>query len=219
MQVFNGTPTSGVRLKIRSSGDVLERQGDESADRLVLEGDALDQRDLGVGLDPVGAEFSHDGLSIERAALAQTQIHEAGLAFDLLLAEGLDFVLEELEGGAVLLAISLRDILQHEKARKLSSETMGAVPIGTPLVVGPAVLTTIIILLDSYGPYITVLSFIINLMITWITFHYATDISNFLGKAGSKAFSKIASLLLAAIAVMMMRKGIIDTIALFCVKS
>ncbi len=125
----------------------------------------------------------------------------------------------KIAGGAVLLAISLRDILQHEKARKLSSETMGAVPIGTPLVVGPAVLTTIIILIDSYGPYMTVLSFVINLMFTWVTFHYATDISNFLGKAGSKAFSKIASLLLAAIAVMMMRKGIIDTITLFCVKA
>ena len=124
----------------------------------------------------------------------------------------------KIAGGAVLLAISLRDILQHEKARRLSSETMGAVPIGTPLVVGPAVLTTIIILLDSYGPYMTVLSFVINLMITWVTFHYATNISSFLGKAGSKAFSKIASLLLAAIAVMMMRKGIIDTIALFCAK-
>ena len=125
----------------------------------------------------------------------------------------------KIAGGAVLLAISLRDILQHEKARRLPSETMGAVPIGTPLVVGPAVLTTIIILLDSYGPYMTVLSFVINLMITWVTFHYATNISSFLGKAGSKAFSKIASLLLAAIAVMMMRKGIIDTIALFCVKA
>ena len=125
----------------------------------------------------------------------------------------------KIAGGAVLLAISLRDILQNEKARRLPSETMGAVPIGTPLVVGPAVLTTIIILLDSYGPYMTVLSFVINLMITWIIFHYAADISNFLGKAGSKAFSKIASLLLAAIAVMMMRKGIIDTIVFFYGKS
>lgn len=125
----------------------------------------------------------------------------------------------KIAGGAVLLAISLRDLLQHEKSRKLPAETMGAVPIGTPLVVGPAVLTTIIILLDSYGLYITVFSFVINLMITWIFFYYATAISNFLGKAGSKAFSKIASLLLAAIAVMMMRKGIIDTIALFCGKS
>lgn len=121
----------------------------------------------------------------------------------------------KIAGGVVLLAISLRDILRYEKSIKLPSETMGAVPIGTPLVVGPAVLTTIIILLDSYGPVITVLSFVINLLITWITFYYATAISNFLGKAGSKAFSKIASLLLAAIAVMMIRKGLVDSISSF----
>lgn len=119
----------------------------------------------------------------------------------------------KIAGGAVLLAISLRDILQYEKNRKLPSETMGAMPIGTPLVVGPAVLTTIIILLDTYGPFMTVLSLIINLFITWVTFYYATAISNFLGKAGSKAVSKIAALLLAAIAVMMIRKGLVDTVA------
>lgn len=120
----------------------------------------------------------------------------------------------KIAGGAVLLAISLRDILQLEKSYKLPSETMGAMPIGTPLVVGPAVLTTIIILLDTYGPYVTVLSFIINLAITWIIFYYAGAISDFLGKAGSKAVSKIAALLLAAIAVMMMRKGLVDTVAM-----
>lgn len=121
----------------------------------------------------------------------------------------------KIAGGVVLLAISLRDILTYEKGHKLSAETMGAVPIGTPLVVGPAVLTTIIILLDSYGMVLTVTSFVVNLAIVWVTFSYATAISNFLGKAGSKAFSKIASLLLAAIAVMMIRKGLVDTIAYF----
>jgi len=121
----------------------------------------------------------------------------------------------KIAGGIVLLAISLRDILLHEKGHKLSVETMGAVPIGTPLVTGPAVLTTIIILLDSYGVFITVSSFVANLIITWIVFSYSDSISRFLGKAGSKAISKIASLLLAAIAVMMIRKGVIDTIAYF----
>lgn len=121
----------------------------------------------------------------------------------------------KIAGGSVLLAISLRDILQYEKSVKLPSETMGAMPIGTPLVVGPAVLTTIIILLDSYGPAITVSSFVINLLITWVVFSFSTSISNFLGKAGSKAISKIAALLLAAIAVMMIRKGVIDTISGF----
>lgn len=121
----------------------------------------------------------------------------------------------KIAGGLVLLAISLRDLLWYEKARKTSSDTMGAVPIGTPLITGPAVLTTIIILLDLYGMTLTITSFVINLIIVWITFNYATSISNFLGKAGSKAFSKIASLLLAAIAVMMMRKGLVDTITYF----
>ena len=121
----------------------------------------------------------------------------------------------KIAGGIVLLAISLRDILQHEKAHKLSIETMGAVPIGTPLVTGPAVLTTIIILLDSYGVFITVSSFVVNLIITWVVFSYSDAISRFLGKAGSKAISKIASLLLAAIAVMMIRKGIVDTVIYF----
>ena len=121
----------------------------------------------------------------------------------------------KIAGGLVLLAISLRDILRNEKTQRMPSETLGAVPIGTPLITGPAVLTTIIILLDSYGIFLTVSSFVINLLIVWITFYYATAISNFLGKAGSKAFSKIASLLLAAIAVMMMRKGILDTVVYF----
>ena len=121
----------------------------------------------------------------------------------------------KIAGGLVLLAISLRDILQFEKAHRLSPETMGAVPIGTPLITGPAVLTTIVILLDSYGVFLTISSFTLNLIIVWVTFSYATAISKFLGKAGSKAVSKIASLLLAAIAVMMIRKGIIDTVNFF----
>ena len=121
----------------------------------------------------------------------------------------------KIAGGLVLLAISLRDILQYDKARRLPQDTMGAVPIGTPLVTGPAVLTTIIILVDSYGMTLTVLSFVANLIITLVVFSYATSISNFLGKAGSKAVSKIASLLLAAIAIMMMRKGLVDTVAYF----
>ena len=121
----------------------------------------------------------------------------------------------KIAGGLVLLTISLRDLLRYEKSARLSADTMGAVPIGTPLIVGPAVLTTIVILLDSYGMRLTVLSFVVNLLITWVTFLFADSITKVLGKAGSRAISKIAHLLLAAIAVMMMRKGVIDTITYF----
>ena len=121
----------------------------------------------------------------------------------------------KIAGGLVLLTISLRDLLQYDKGPKLSPQTMGAVPIGTPLITGPAVLTTIVILLDLHGMYLTVMSFLANLMIVWLTFIFADPISKFLGKSGSKAFSKIAHLLLAAIAVMMIRKGVVDTITFF----
>ena len=122
-------------------------------------------------------------------------------------------------GGFVLLVIALRDLLQNEKSVRLSSETMGAVPIGTPLIMGPAVLTTMIMMLDSYGMALTISSFIVNLTIVWVVLTFSEAISDVLGKAGSKAVSKISHLLLAAIAVMMMRKGIFDTIAYFLQKS
>jgi multiple antibiotic resistance protein len=121
----------------------------------------------------------------------------------------------KIAGGVVLLVISLRDLLQRDKAHRLPASTMGAVPIGTPLITGPAVLTTMIMMLDSYGLSLTVLSFLVNLIITWVVFLFADVITAYLGKAGSKAISKIMHLLLAAIAVMMMRKGLVDTIAYF----
>ena len=121
----------------------------------------------------------------------------------------------KIAGGLVLLTISMRDLLRYEKLTRLPADTMGAVPIGTPLITGPAVLTTIVILLDSYGMRLTILSFVANLLITWVTFLFADSITKILGKAGSRAVSKIAHLLLAAIAVMMMRKGIVDTVSYF----
>jgi multiple antibiotic resistance protein len=124
----------------------------------------------------------------------------------------------KIAGGLVLLVIALRDLLQHDKSRHVPADTVGAVPIGTPLVTGPAVLTTMIMMLDSYGITLTVLSFVANLLITWFVFLYADKISRVLGKAGSKAISKIAHLLLAAIAVMMLRKGMVDTFNYFLVQ-
>jgi multiple antibiotic resistance protein len=89
---------------------------------------------------------------------------------------------------------------------------MGVVPLGTPLIVGPAVLTTIIMLIDIYGIIPTVTSFIINMVVVWFVFINSDHILRILGNAGSKAISKVASLILASIGVMMIRKGIMDII-------
>jgi multiple antibiotic resistance protein len=79
---------------------------------------------------------------------------------------------------------------------------------GVPLIVGPAVLTTILVLIDHYGIFATVASFVINLAVVWIALRSAQKIVHILGRGGILAVSKIMALLLASIAVMMIRLGI-----------
>ena len=115
-------------------------------------------------------------------------------------------------GGAILFCIAIIDILNPIKARRIPSEDLGAVPIGTPLIVGPAVLTTSLIIIPEYGLSATLISVIVNIALAGVLFKSSHIFMRFLGDSGAKAISKIMSLLLAAIAVMMIRKGIIQLI-------
>ena len=111
-------------------------------------------------------------------------------------------------GGIVLLVLAVYDLL-FSKERKLDGEsTVGVVPIGIPLIMGPAALTTILILVNSYGYFWTIISLLINLLIVWLVFLQSKLIGKVLGKSGSQGFAKVAALFLAGIAVMMIRSGI-----------
>lgn len=111
-------------------------------------------------------------------------------------------------GGAVLFCIAIIDIVNPNKKRRMPSRELGFVPLGTPLIVGPAVLTTSLIIIGEYGLYSTLLSIIINVLLAGIIFSWSDIIVKLIGESGAKAISKVTSLLLAAIAVMMIRKGI-----------
>lgn len=113
-------------------------------------------------------------------------------------------------GGAILFCIAIIDILKPGKHRRLPSKELGAVPLGTPLIVGPAVLTTSLMIIGQYGLYPTLISVFLNILLAAIIFSFSKILINILGEAGSKALSKVTSLLLAAIAVMMIRKGIMQ---------
>jgi multiple antibiotic resistance protein len=91
-------------------------------------------------------------------------------------------------------------------------ETLGAVPLGVPIITGPAVLTTLVLLANVYGMPLTALALLINIGIAGAIFWFAQPITHFLGNAGTMILSKIASLFLTTIAVMLIRKGIIDII-------
>ena len=107
----------------------------------------------------------------------------------------------------LLLPGSQKSILTNGHDRDI-----GVFPLGTPLITGPAVLATTLIMLDSYGLGPTFVSLVINMLITWLTLAKADTIMKFMGASGTRAFSKIMYILLAAIGVMMIRRGITGVI-------
>jgi len=110
-------------------------------------------------------------------------------------------------GGVLLFIFSTIDLVFGIKLTR-GRNAIGAVPIGMPLMVGPAVLTTSLMLVDIYGLAETVVAVVINLLLAAGVLLWATRLERLMGQTGSRVVSKVASLLLAAIAVMMVRKGL-----------
>jgi multiple antibiotic resistance protein len=116
-------------------------------------------------------------------------------------------------GGLILFLLAAKDLITGKMVDEkdfAGAETVGVVPLGTPLIVGPAVLTTLIILSEQISIFIVLFSFLANLAVAWLVFSQANRVVHFLGKSGVKAISKIIGLFLAAIAIKMIREGLIE---------
>jgi multiple antibiotic resistance protein len=111
-------------------------------------------------------------------------------------------------GGIILLVLAIKYMTTGRMVETIKEEMIAVVPIGTPLVVGPATITTLLILASQFPLYIVLISFMINLLITWVVFMLSETIIKVLRPGGLKAISKVFSLLLAAIAVKMIMDGL-----------
>ncbi len=117
----------------------------------------------------------------------------------------------QIAGGALLFIIAARLLLPgtHKGAfAQGHDKEVGVFPLGTPLITGPAVLTTTLILLDSHGVIPTFISLVLNMFITWVCLIKADFVMKIMGNGGTRAFAKIMYILLAAIGAMMIRHGI-----------
>jgi len=180
---------------------------------------------LFVAMDPVGnlpifLAFTQQGTATHRkktANLAMLTAFGVGLLFvavgkaifSLLGIEVTDVLMA---GGIILLVLAIRYLITGKSLETedvSASEMIGVVPLGTPLVVGPAVLAALLLLMGRYHIAIVLSSFVLNLVIQWVLFRQATRIVAFLGRTGVAAISKVIMLLLAAIAVKMIREGIL----------
>ncbi len=147
------------------------------------------------------AILTASGLGLGFLALGRVIFYALGI-------ESYDFLIA---GGIILLVLSIKDIITGKPMEIAPGERMlGVVPIGTPLVAGPAALTTILVLTSEHSVAAVVLAFVLNMVVVWLVFAQANRIAGFLGTGGLRAVAKIASLLLAAIAVKMIRQGILE---------
>jgi multiple antibiotic resistance protein len=109
--------------------------------------------------------------------------------------------------------ISIIDLIFPEKTRTFPKETMGVMPIGIPLIVGPAILTLLLIVIHTYDYISTLFCLVLNLLVVWLVFGQSHSIMRLMKEGGAEGIGKVSSLLLAAFAMMMIRieiKGWMD---------
>jgi multiple antibiotic resistance protein len=123
---------------------------------------------------------------------------------------GLSIYSFEVAGGILLLIIAIRILIMgsmHENVE--SPESLGAVPIAIPLLVGPGAITTTIFSIQLDDTAIpAILAVIIVMAITWVILKYINGIYKLLGKTGSIIIARVMALLIAAIAVQYILTGI-----------
>lgn len=112
-------------------------------------------------------------------------------------------------GGVLLLVLSTHMLIAGKAAVGAPLEDVAIFPLASPLIAGPAVLTTTLVLAARPGNFVpTLISLILNMGITWVVFRYCHRVEMIITKQGAKAFSKVVEILLAAIAVHMIRVGL-----------
>ena len=121
----------------------------------------------------------------------------------------------QIAGGILLLIIAIRILVSGELMEKAESpESIGAVPIAMPLLVGPGAITTTILNLQDYGVLTTVLSVLIVLSLTWGILRFIDTAYKFLGKTGALIIARVMALIIAAIAVQYILIGVTHFLAI-----
>jgi len=118
----------------------------------------------------------------------------------------------QIAGGLLLLVLSIHDLLHPDMPLRQPGTRPGVVPLGIPMIAGPAVLTTLITLARTHGYALTVTAYVLNLVIVWAALRWAVLVGRLLGEAGGRAITKVLSLVLAAIAVTFIRRGVMSAL-------
>ena len=114
-------------------------------------------------------------------------------------------------GGILLLIVATKILTTGRWEETTSPESVGAVPIAFPLLVGPGAITAAIVDLETLGMAVTLTAILVTLVATWIRVHSIEYIHRFLGESGSAVAARLMAIFIAAIAIGFIVKGITNS--------
>ncbi|RLF11807.1 MAG: MarC family protein [Thermoprotei archaeon] len=171
-----------------------------------------------IGNVPAFQAFTFRMTSAERRRVAKQSVLVAGvvllafmllgrLLFDAINVSVADF---KIAAGIVLFILSVELVLgQLEPGmRKVEAEDVAIVPLATPLLAGPGSISTVIYLVEAIGFVETLTSVALNVFLTYLIFRSSEKLFSFLGRNGVRAITRIIGLIIASMAIAIIREGL-----------
>lgn len=117
----------------------------------------------------------------------------------------------QIAGGIIFFLLGIEMVFGlNFLSSRVEKYDVAIVPLATPLIAGPGVLTTIIVLTNTFGYVPTIISAIANLLLTRIILGNSLWITKITGKQGAEILTRIMGILLTALAISFIRTGIVN---------
>ena len=183
---------------------------------------------LSVAIDPLGMIPIFLGMTAHMPAAQRRKVSVEALMTALIICIGFMFLGQaifrflsisdtdfRIAGGIILLVLAILDLLMSGKPAVRPEEMVGIVPLGMPLIAGPATLTTVLVLSgnEHLGYAWTLIGIASVFSLLAIGLIFSDRVARLVGMSALTAFSKLVMVLLAAIAVNFIRTGVIEAIA------
>ncbi len=181
-----------------------------------------------IGIIPVYLAVTENLNAAQRRRLTFQALLTASMIAILVLAAGqlifslLGITVNDLRvgGGLILLMLSVSNLVFGDFRRRdprneedeMEGASVGVVPLGIPLIMGPAAITSVLVSREAYGYLPTLTSMVLNMVLVYLTLAFSPFLGRIMGPAVSRAVGKVSSLFLAAISVALIRAGVVGMV-------
>lgn len=115
-------------------------------------------------------------------------------------------------GGLLLTVLAMDMMFSFLPAGTCDPRTVCVVPVATPLLAGPGAITTVLLTVQRYpspgGYVIAGVAMIVALALSWVVLRRTDDLMRLLGERGSLIVGKLVGILVMAIAVSFVVRGV-----------